>query len=263
MANYVSQNGLGNNHGILHTPGEFLSKTQGLTCKYSIMVLNRPILCDADLLFYLWNEANIRQTVDGGTNHWLSFLENNSGRAAKAPDIVSGDFDSIREDVMLCVEKLGCRIVKTPDQNETDFTKAVKLVDNNEIDTILVIAESSGRMDQIMASIQTLFKMHLSKPDLKIVLMSSKSLSWLLPEGKHMIQIPQSILDAKTWCSLIPVGAAVNVTTQGLQWDLNNTRCAFGDGIVSTSNTYSGKLTKIEIITDGYIFWSMGTCKED
>lgn len=262
MAVPIEENGYSSKLNYVWIPEDFLSMTECPTFKYSIMVLNRPIECDANLIFRLWNGAELRQTVDGGTNHWFSFLENNPGRAAKAPDIVSGDFDSIRDDTMLCVEKLGCRIVKTPDQDETDFTKAVKLLDNTGIENIIAIVEISGRIDQIMAAIQTIFKTHLIKPNLRIFLMSNQSLSWLLPNGTNLIRIPQTIVEAKRWCSLIPIGAPVNVSTNGLKWDLKNTQCNFGDGIVSTSNTYSGKTCNIEIKADGYLFWSMGTFDE-
>lgn len=256
------ENGYSSKLSYVWTPEDVLSLTQCPAFKYSIIVLNRPIESDANLIFNLWNGAELRQTVDGGTNHWFSFLENNPGRAAKAPDIVSGDFDSIRDDTMLCVEKLGCRIVKTPDQDETDFTKALNFLDGTKIENIIAIVEISGRIDQIMAVIQTIYKAHSRNPNLRIFLMSSQSLSWLLPVGINLIRIPQTIVEAKRWCSLIPIGGTVNVTTNGLKWDLKNTKCSFGDGIVSTSNTYSGKTSDIEIMADGHLLWSMGTFEE-
>lgn len=259
-----TENGIANKLKYIWTPEHFLSMTQCPSYKYSIMILNRPIECDANLIFNLWNGAALRQTVDGGTNHWFSFLGNHHGRVVKAPDIVSGDFDSIRDDTMLCVEKLGCRIVKTPDQNETDFTKAVYLLkEHSEINDVVAIVESSGRVDQIMASIQTLFKTNSMMPNLRLFLMSSQSVSWLLPVGTHSIMIPRAIVDARRWCSLIPIGGSRNVTSKGLKWDLDNTLCGFGDGVVSTSNTYSGKTCNVEITTNGYLFWSMGTCEEN
>ena len=93
----------------------------------------------------------------------------------KFPDILSGDFDSITTEKIEYFRKNGTKIVETPDQNFTDFTKAVRLAldfnkslnqnkDNNNtndsqrrIDTIIAIWSSMGRIDQVLASINTLY----------------------------------------------------------------------------------------------------------
>lgn len=44
------------------------------------------------------------------------------------PDLISGDFDSIHPELLKLYESLGVTIVPTPNQNETDFTKAVRVL---------------------------------------------------------------------------------------------------------------------------------------
>ena len=44
------------------------------------------------------------------------------------PDVVTGDFDSIREDVVEFYRARGCRIAHNPSQDNTDFEKALALV---------------------------------------------------------------------------------------------------------------------------------------
>lgn len=74
----------------------------------------------------------------------------------------------------------------------------------HDLRKIVVLAESSGRLDQIMANINTLFKVQnfivnetskelVQRPS--VFLLGSNSLSWLLREGNHKIYIPDSVKD--------------------------------------------------------------------
>lgn len=52
-------------------------------------------------------------TVDGGTNKWDSFLSSLSEEeqeSMKAPDIITGDFDSITDEVLERYKKKGCKV---------------------------------------------------------------------------------------------------------------------------------------------------------
>lgn len=116
-----------------------------------------------------------------------------------------------------------CKIVPTLDQNETDFTKALRtiqpyLVEKN-ITNLVVVCETSGRIDHIMANINTLFKRKDILGDTEIMMLSSNSISWLLCTGTHTIHIPRWIVNEKLWCGLIPFWRT-KVTTKGLKWDL-------------------------------------------
>lgn len=75
--------------------------------------------------------AKHRVLVDGGTNRWLSFLHDlpDEGRELKNPDVVSGDFDSVNENTLEFFREKGATIEPTPNQDETDFTKAVRLLE--------------------------------------------------------------------------------------------------------------------------------------
>jgi thiamine pyrophosphokinase len=44
----------------------------------------------------------------------------------KIPDLITGDLDSVNPKSVENLAKLGAKVVRTPDQNETDFTKALK-----------------------------------------------------------------------------------------------------------------------------------------
>ncbi len=214
----------------------------------------------------------MRVLVDGGTDRWLTYLqEQNLLDKLEDPELITGDLDSASKESLKYFEDRGSNLIRTPDQNDTDFTKCLRivfpLIEKHGIESVLVLADSSGRIDQIMANINTLFKIENIRsksnsngfvPVVPVYLMSSNSLSWLLVEGTHKIHIPESI--KHRWCALIPIGSKCQATTKGLKWNLNNTVMEFG-GLVSTSNTYNpDNFTGIvEITTDSPLLWSMGT----
>lgn len=84
-----------------------------------------------------------------------------------------------------------------------------------------VIADTCGRFDQIMANINTLYKARNILPKTKVFILSQESLTWLIDEGSHAIDIPASVLKNDEWCALIPVGCPCQVSTKGLKWNLS------------------------------------------
>lgn len=69
-------------------------------------------------------------TVDGGTNRWLTWLNQNGFdiNSVAAPHLVTGDMDSISKEILHYYMKTNkvTNVIFTPDQNETDFTKALR-----------------------------------------------------------------------------------------------------------------------------------------
>lgn len=194
--------------------------------KYAIMVLNRPVT--APNFAQLWNEASLRCVIDGGMNRLLQWQANNSDTVLKPPHIFSGDFDSCELEAMAYAKACACTIILTPDQNETDFTKglqsAVPFMKELDITTVLATCDTSGRLDQLMANVNTLFKF---QQDIltsgEIMLMSRNSIAFLLLPGSHLIDIPRYMVTAKLWCALIPF-SRTQVTTTGMKWDLGRVK---------------------------------------
>lgn len=73
--------------------------------------------------------AAYRITVDGGTDRWFDWLEE-SGVCGVVnlglPDLVTGDFDSIRPSTLAMLQEKSVCIESTPKQDLTDFSKAVQ-----------------------------------------------------------------------------------------------------------------------------------------
>jgi thiamine pyrophosphokinase len=87
-----------------------------------------------------------------------------------------------------------CKVICTPDQCFTDFTKALQEVAKEihnlkDIEMVYAFAEYGGRLDHLFGLFQTLFEA-TNIPDLPPVhLVNSNSIAWLLQPGKHTISL--------------------------------------------------------------------------
>lgn len=227
-------------------------------CSFALVMLNQQTPCCKKFLKCLWKKASFKMTVDGGTNHLYNTFVND--RELYVPDLITGDFDSIRCKVKKYYEEKGVEVIKTPDQNYTDFTKALRIISEKikekQIKEIVVLGAYGGRFDHLFANVNSLFEAR-TFCDAHIMLFSEDTVAFLLKPGQHRIHV-----DPKTcgkWCGLIPVGEPCNsVTTQGLKWNLENQRLKFGD-LISTSNTLESEKTNIVTIeTDNPLLLTIG-----
>ncbi|XP_047469383.1 thiamin pyrophosphokinase 1-like isoform X2 [Penaeus chinensis] len=181
------------------------------------------------------------------------------------PDLITGDFDSIESEVLKLYQNENVTVINTPDQDETDFTKAVRVLGkyilerNLMVDQVLVIAGvHSERFDHIMANLATLFKVDKLIP-VPVIMLCKGSLIWLLSPGDHRIEVAKDVIlnSQRAWCGLIPLGHPAIVTTSGLKWNLDNRELSFSS-LVSTSNTYDPKCSSVSISTSHPLIWTMG-----
>ena len=197
-----------------------------------LVILNQPIT-NALLLEKAWNSCKVRVCADGGANQLYEFLKDDKLRVHYKPEFIAGDLDSLRDDVREFYENLGVKVLSKPSQYATDFMKSVDLIDEQfgEPIDIVALGAMGGRVDQSFHSIQHLYLS--AEKQQTVYLLSDQSITFLLPKGKSLIRTPLKHL-GKT-CGIIPVGGTAVITTDGLEWDVENWETRFG-GQVSTSN---------------------------
>ncbi|KAI4349648.1 hypothetical protein L6164_010212 [Bauhinia variegata] len=232
---------------------------------YALVVLNQRLPRFAPLL---WEHAQLRVCADGGANRLydempilLAQEEVLQVRSRYKPDVIKGDMDSIRTEVLDFYKNLGTKIIdESHDQDTTDLHKCIAyirdLTPNIDKSTlcILVAGALGGRFDHEIGNINVLCRFS----DTRIILLSDDCLIHLLPRNhRHKICIQSSVEGPH--CGLIPIGMpSRSTTTTGLQWDLNDTEMRFG-GLISTSNIVKGEIVTVQ--SDSDLLWTISIKK--
>lgn len=251
-------------------PKKIWSRTHS---KYAVVVLHTDIH-DPDRLIDLWNRANFRILVDGAANTWFQLIKDrNEDIVDPIPNLVTGDFDSINSDVInyYASQEPICKVITTPDQDFTDFTKALQelskcISSNTEIEEIYAYAEYDGRLDHIFGLFETLYQAKNIPSLPPVFLVSSGTTDWLLQPGIHFISLQEKeprnvksnlLNDEKSYrCGIIPLGEPCKqIHTSGLKWNIVKSQIlAFGT-LISTSNTFSDDIVTIRVGTP--VIWTM------
>lgn len=142
------------------------------------------------------------------TDGAYGFFEKNN----KTPDFISGDFDSVK--------KLpdNIEVIHTPNQNFTDFDKALQILFKRGYKTVDVYGASGQEQDHFLGNLHTAI---LWKDKIKLNFYDNYS-SYFLADKQTVI----NDCNGKT-ISLMPFPEANNITTKGLQYPLNNEDLSF------------------------------------
>ncbi|XP_062088431.1 thiamine pyrophosphokinase 1 isoform X2 [Humulus lupulus] len=194
---------------------------------FALIILNQRLPKFAPLL---WEHAKLRLCADGGANRLydefpLFFPHQcpSDVRNRYKPDVIKGDMDSVRAEVLDFYMNMGTKILnKSEDQDTTDLHKCVTYISDFTLDQeksnlcILVAGALGGRFDHEMGNINVLCRFSA----IRIVLLSDDCLIHLLPRThQHEIHIQSSVEGPH--CGLIPIGMpSGRTTTSGLEWDL-------------------------------------------
>ncbi|XP_030462766.1 thiamine pyrophosphokinase 1 isoform X1 [Syzygium oleosum] len=232
---------------------------------YALVLLNQRLPRFTPLL---WKHARIRMCADGGANRVYDdmpgLLPHEDAVAVRnryKPEVIKGDMDSIRTEVMDFYRKLGTKIVdESHDQDTTDLHKCVSYIRDftPELDKsnlcILVAGALGGRFDHEIGNINVLCRFS----DTRIILISDDCLIQLLPRThRHEIHILSSVVGPH--CGLVPIGIpSKSTTTTGLQWDLADTEMKFG-GLISTSNI--AREETVTVHSDSDLLWTISIKK--
>eukprot|EP01038_Epipyxis_sp_PR26KG_P009946 gene9946-13379_t len=254
---------------------------QSFPSYHVIMVNSASMRCETAK--FLWNKSDKKICADGGANRLFDGFQTIE-KASYIPDYITGDLDSVRDEVRDYYSLLGTSIVYNYDQNYNDLEKALHLAstilphkyssnndniilldklanENDVLQNVIVLGALGGRLDQQIANINTLYSMKSSF--CRIVLLDDESTTFLLKgdaDMTHEIRLIRENDIEGPVCGLLPLGHKVeNIKTTGLKWNLENESLEMGKRI-STSNQVLDGIDTVTVTTNTDILWTC-TCK--
>ena len=125
-------------------------------------------------------------------------------------DFISGDFDShTGSDENLYHEKF----IFTPDQEFTDFQKALDILKGKDVKKVDVYGGSGGEQDHFLGNLHVAF---LFRKELEITFFDEFSTYFFIPKNFELNNIAGKMI------SLLPFPKVENLATSGLNWELKN-----------------------------------------
>lgn len=126
-------------------------------------------------------------------------------------DFISGDMDSYGEKVH---EKYPEQFIETPDQDYTDFHKALDIIlQKSRVKEVLVLGCSGGEMDHFLGNLTVAFAF---KEKLEIIFEDEHSRYFFTKK-----EIELKGIQGKT-VSLYPFPTAKGITSSGLHWEVKD-----------------------------------------
>lgn len=219
---------------------------------------------------HLWLKTELHICADGGANRLFDYFSDEE-RPTYIPQYITGDMDSIRDDVRNFYRESGATVILQLSQYSSDFMKAIKVAVayfsanrdllRGEIDTldglsglvrnltgldtttIHVAGGIDGRFDQTFQLINQLYCLKAEFQHLEIFFVSESDIVFLAPKGTTYITYSDRKLfnqiEHVPMCGLLPFRGEVVLSTEGLLYDVDNWVSRVG-GNVSSSNGIVG-----------------------
>ncbi|GAB0156948.1 thiamine diphosphokinase [Chryseobacterium sp. Alg-005] len=141
-----------------------------------------------------------------GAFHYLKTM----GFPLNKLDFISGDFDSHSgADENIYEEKF----IYTPDQDKTDFHKALEIMLEKEIRHVDVLGGSGGEQDHFLGNLTVAYAF---KDQMEIRFYDEFSEYYFIPKNLVLKDVKDKMI------SLYPFPIVENITTKGLNWPLTN-----------------------------------------
>lgn len=123
-------------------------------------------------------------------------------------DFISGDFDSLLgadQDIYQS------KFIHTPDQNKTDFHKALEIILDRGITEVFVYGASGREQDHFIGNLHTAY---LFRDRMKILFFDEYASYFFIPERIMLHDVKGKMI------SILPFPFAEGVQTHGLKWEL-------------------------------------------
>lgn len=139
-------------------------------------------------------------------------------------DFISGDFDShkIEEEIIQQGQNHQFEIIETPDQNKTDFHKALEIIIEKGFDNIDVFGGSGGEQDHFLGNLSVAFAF---KDKVNLHFFDEYSSYYFIPKKFTISDVKGKMI------SLMPFPIAKNIEAKGLKWPLNREDLMLGERI--------------------------------
>ena len=174
--------------------------------------------------------------ADGGANH-LADID-------ITPDLILGDLDSIHPDTLERFKSV--EIIKDVDQFSTDTMKVINYELSKEIDELLLLGATGGRIDHALSNLSLLTRY---ADIIKITILDDHSETLFLKDSITF----KSVLGRKL--SLMALGGSSFVTTKGLKWELHGESLQFSP--FGVSNEVAESPVTIEVEGDGIFIFKL------
>lgn len=144
---------------------------------------------------------------------------------AVMPDVISGDFDSLE-----CIPNDlsdHVTIIHTPDQNHTDFEKALKIISSHGYNKVDVFSASGLEQDHFLGNLSTALKY---KKTLNITFYDDRQHYYFLKKNTTISNVKNKTI------SLFPFPKATGVNSKGLKYPLDNLTLSIKKHQIGTRN---------------------------
>jgi thiamine pyrophosphokinase len=198
--------------------------------------------CSTELLGQLLEWSPFVVVLDGAINRVLEL--------GIKIDVLLGDFDSKNQAVEQIQHQQKIEIIHTPDQNKTDLQKGIEFLIARGFYAVNIIWATGRRADHNLSNITDIVRY---KKQINIVLHDDYSKIFQLTKKYQKWHVKDTVL------SLMPVGVVHGVTTQGLNYNLNNDTLTLGYKTSSSNSAAHDGMVIIEH-TEGDLL--MMECKD-
>ena len=139
-------------------------------------------------------------------------------------DFISGDFDShkIEEEIIQQAQNHSFEIIETPDQNKTDFHKALEIIIEKGFENSDVLGRSGGEQDHFLGNLSVAFAF---KDKENLSFFDKHSSYYFIPKKFTISDVKGKMI------SLMPFPIAKNIETKGLKWPLYKEDLILGERI--------------------------------
>lgn len=147
------------------------------------------------------------------------------------PDVVSGDFDSLEKEHIDAT----VTVIPTPDQNFTDFEKALQLIKNEGFHSVAVFGCSGLEHDHFLGNLHSILKF---QKELKILCFDDYGFYFFAPNQTKISGFQGEII------SLYPFPKAKKITSTGVKYPLHKENLSIAKR-VGTRNTITENTASI------------------